>query len=332
MKKWCILLVLFVVGRSGFADTIVQKNGEIQNGLIVSAKDSFVVIRNNLGILTPIEKSSILSIQFTSADIIFFKDRQQLQCKILAKRREEVVVITAQGLREIENSKIKTAGYCMGDNLTISDLPVTGRHFKNKLQRFVPHKRKSRNLYLGFSLDTHVALLNDWKEQYVLENDKNPATVGLQLGAKLGILKQSKYLFGLGYDYFFLPTLKVRSPASFDDKVSSQFFYLTGGLIHHFAPPSASSIYFAFDTGVLSGKETLEDSQVELEASGQNLGVRIKGGYSYDTRAGQLFFELGYLFGKVSDLELVGQTVPDYALDFSGLTISSGFRFLFTIH
>jgi len=242
------------------------------------------------------------------------------------------VIVTNDGVSTVPNPKIKTARYNAGEPLNISFLPATGRHFKNSLRRSTPAGRSQRNLFFDLSLGTHFAFLSDWKQQYVLDNGKNPTTYGLQFNSKMGILVNSKFKIGLGYEYFFLPKVKVRNPATFDDRVSSQFLFLVTAFMHQFTQPSLSSIYAGLDIGLLKGKESFKDSQVELTGKGQTFAVRAKVGFAYHTRIGQVFFETGYLFGKINNVELFGQEVADYALDYSGITLSSGIRFFIPLN
>ena len=64
MKKGLLLLMPLLAVNYCFADAIVTQDGIIQNGLILSATDSTVVIRSEIGIRKSIDKNTILSIQF----------------------------------------------------------------------------------------------------------------------------------------------------------------------------------------------------------------------------------------------------------------------------
>lgn len=84
---------------------------------------------------------------------------------------------------------------------------------------------------------------------------------------------------------------------------------------------------------MLNGTEKIQGLEgMDFEASAKIFSKRLKIGSSYFHGNSLLFFDIGYLIAKISDLKLLGNDIPDYDLDFSGIILISGLRYYFPIY
>jgi len=311
-----------------FADIIVTPDGTVYKGTIVSADDSVVVIK--IGTTeTAVTRSSIIAIHFSSADVIYLISGEEITCKIASKDRDNVIVAAADGMRSIPNSSIEKVRYNFRNDLKVTNLPRTDSHFSN-ISAERSYKENGKSVFLMFHLDAHYASLNDWSKQFYSTNGQPVETSGLIWGAEIGYAASDRIALCVGAESFSTPTLTINQTSpSFEDYAGYTFIY---GSVHFGGRPKTLPelfIYGGIDLGSLTGKEVVKNfNGIDFEGGNTKFAQRFKAGMQYMTsNRFSITSEIGYLAANVKEVEVLGNVVPNYSLDFSGLFIRAGFSY-----
>ena len=332
MRAFLLFTFTFFIPSLVFSDSIVLKDGSIYSGKILGSTGTMIRIETSENIEN-IPESEVLSLLFSNADILYFKNKSSVECKILRKTGDSITILTLDGEKVVDNKEIKSVKYNIGHELKVTSLSITDQHFKNKPNRFIWTGKFQKNIYLGLNLGSQYSSLDSWKEQFYFENDKISATTGFQLGGEIGIIINKYLELGIGYQRFLFPTVKVTlTLPNFEDRVSASFYYGSLKIGHYLEKIPDLRIYCGIDLGYLNGIEKIHGLEgMDLEASGKIFAQRFKIGSAYFHGNFALFFEIGYLLAKVSELDFLGKEVPDYDLDISGLSLITGLKFYFPI-
>ena len=170
------------------------------------------------------------------------------------------------------------------------------------------------------------SLLKDWKNQNLLPDGTNPATLSTIFGAEFGYVVNKYVQLGIGYELFF--TTKVTTQLASGDQINSTFFY--GSIRAKMPLESVSdlSLFAGLDIGSMKVTEVLENYDgLDFDRSGSTTGYRVMLGAQYFLiDHWSIMASGGYLFGKVSKVTTSGQAVvsqvwPNYSLDLSGFII-----------
>ncbi|MBN1998760.1 hypothetical protein JW935_14470 [candidate division KSB1 bacterium] len=327
MKFIPFITFLFLFALSSHADTIVLDDGSLYSGKISASTENEIKILLQKNI-AEIPKEKVLSLFFSSSDFVYLQNGQIIECKILRKEGSLITVVTTDGERTINNTDIKTVRYNMGQELKVNSLSITDRHFKNDPRQYIGAGKNFNTIYLGGYYTIHFASLDKWKKQFIFENGNHPLTNGFQLGGEIGF-STNLFTIGAGFDHFFLPKIEVMTESSsLQDKVSASFYYATINYGQSLKSEPNLNIYAGIDFGFLNGKENAYNlNDMDFEASATIFASRYKIGTAYFFRNASIYFNVGYLSGKITHLELLGHDIPNYDLDFSGLSLVSGLRF-----
>jgi opacity protein-like surface antigen len=183
-----------------------------------------------------------------------------------------------------------------------------------------------RSLYLQFNTSGLFSLLKDWKNQNLLPDGTNPATLSTIFGAECGYVINKYVQLGIGYEFFF--TTKVTTQLASGDQINSTFFY--GSIKAKMPLESVSdlSLFAGLDIGSMKVTEVLENYDgLDFDRGGSTTGYRVMLGAQYFLVDNwSIMASSGYLFGKVikvttSGQDVVGQVWPNYSLDLSGFII-----------
>ena len=312
----CLLLGLSKIATS---DTIILKDGTLHEGTIKWAADSSVAIWVKKKTVI-ISHSKILSLSFTSADLVHLKSKAVLECKVTMKYDTAYVILTSQGIETIPINQVREIEYNHGYPLKVVKLPLTGSDFKNKSGNWVWAGDFKPNIYFGGRLAGHFPRLKDWKEQF----SEAFFTRCPNLNGEIGYAVNRQFNLSVGYDYFFFGPVEVVDSAGYKDRISASFIH--GSLKFNRQSKSHPSglFYGKADFGLLYGTEKVENADgVTLTAAGNTFAYRLSLGIQafFDGNT-SCFFELRYLSAKVSDFRLLGQKIENYSLDFSGLSFT----------
>jgi hypothetical protein len=330
MKAFLSFAFAFLIPSMAISDSIVLKDGSVYSGKILGATESIVKIETRKNIEN-LPASEVLSLVFANADVVNLTKGQSIECKIISKTGDMITIMTTDGEQTVDNKEIKNVQYNTGYELKVSFLPVTDRHFKNNPNPMIRAGEKQKSVYVGAYIGSQFSSLDAWQKQFIPQNGKRPPTNGLQLGGEIGIINNKNFEIGAGFEYFFIPVVKLNSAQSnAKDKVSSFLYYGALKICHNLNKLPNMRIYAGLDLGLVNGIEKIQGlGGMDFEASSTTFAKRIKIGSSYFYRNSSYYFDIGYLAAKVTDLEILGKEIPDYNLDFSGLFIVSGYRYHF---
>ena len=324
---WAGMLVLFT---QAMADEIITTTGDIYRGTIISSSKESVEIQGS-GLVKKIDHQNILKIIFTSADIITLMDGQEYSCKILRKEGDKVFVAAADGEKIVMNSKIKSADYNLGGRLEMGSLGETGVQYKNKAQNFVWTGDFKKNIFIGINLGSHYCALTDWRDQFVFEDGNEPGRAGFILGGAFGFVTTKQFTIGVAYDKFWGPKVKLGS--SVYDRVYFDYYSAFIRLGGKYKKVPGLSMFLHAALGSLHAKERIADYQQSFEGTNSKIAPQFKFICEYFFQANtSITTEIGVLYADVEDLEVMGQPVPDYSLNFNGVTFLTGLNFHFPIH
>jgi hypothetical protein len=332
MKTFQLSVFVFLIPYMAFPDTVVLTDGSVYSGKIIESTEIIIKIETNKK-TENFPKSDIYSIVLANADILHYANGQSIECKIIRKTGDAITVMTAEGEKVIDNSLIKNVQYNMGHELKLTSLPATDRHFKNNPNPLIRAGEDQMNIYLGGYFGCQYSFLDSWKKQFFTENGTHPSTSGLKVGGEIGIIKNKYIEFGAGFEYFFLPTVKVTATQpNFEDKVSSFFYYGALKIGRTLTKLPNMRVYGGIDLGLLNGIEKAQNmGGIDFEASSKVFAKCLKIGSSYFNGNSSYYFDIGYLMAKVTDVKLLGNEIPNYELDFSGIVLVSGYRYHFPL-
>jgi hypothetical protein len=317
-----IMPLLFIVGWIGkvYADTLVLKDGSVYEGTLKQVTESKIKFESSKKLLS-LDHDQILSFKFTNSDLLFFKTDSTLKCKVFNKVGSMVVVVTEAGIREIKNTVIQKLERDAGGELKVTGLPPTGPQFVNKSRKVVWSGDFKQSFYFQPTFGLQISGLGDWKDQFT----PKPSGNGFNIGAAAGFNLISVISLGIGYEFFIYQ--KVDIQGIWEDKLTANFFYGHIQVRSGIKNVPGLFLYTQIDPGFFTGKEKISMSGSELEGSGNVFAFRLRGGVEYFTTGSlSIFTEIGGLFANVSNVEVVGQTVSNYSLDFSGIAFLSGFK------
>jgi hypothetical protein len=320
-SKWIpVLTFMLVCCRPILSDTLVLKDGTVYEGTLKKVTEKKIEFESTNGLID-ISHDQILSFTFTNADLLFLKSDSTLKCKVFNKIGSRVVVCTPHGIREIDNELIKKVENNAGGELKVAGLPPTGPQFVNLSHKVVWSGGFKQSIYFAPILGIHISGLGDWKSQFSPE----PSTDGLDVGGSIGFTLNSRVSLGAGFEYFSYQ--KVKLGGGLEDKVTANYYYFTVQIRSGIKDVPGLFLYAQGDPGYFIGKEKLNYSGSEMEGKGGIFGFRIRGGAEYFTSGTfALFTEITGLFANISDLEVMGQQIPDYSLNFSGIGFLSGIK------
>ena len=330
MNRYLMFIFLsLIVFRIVLADNIVMKDGTLLKGTITSASKDSATIRIDVG-LKIIAKSEILSFVFTNADFLIVDMEKKIVCKIANKIDNDVIIATKEGVRKLSNSIIDKVQRNIGGEITVFDLPETGPQFINQPSQSVWKGERKTNIILRLQFGVHYASLDTWKSSFVITSGQETPSTGLMYGSEIGYDFGKIIQITLGYEGFSSQKVQIDNTSpTFSTRVFYSFLYGTIRAGDFLASTPALYLYGAFDLGSLKGTVTEDYSNsTSIEGIGNTMGFRIKGG-------GEYFFngnwsttaEIGYLIGKINQITLLGQTVPQYDLNFSGLSLIVAFSY-----
>jgi len=330
MNRYLMFIFLsLIVFRIVLADNIVMKDGTLLKGTITSASKDSATIRIDAG-LKIIAKSEILSFVFTNADFLIVDMEKKIVCKIANKIDNDVIIATKEGVRKLSNSIIDKVQRNIGGEITVFDLPETGPQFINQPSQSVWKGERKTNIILRLQFGVHYASLDTWKSSFVITSGQETPSTGLMYGSEIGYDFGKIIQITLGYEGFSSQKVQIDNTSpTFSTRVFYSFLYGTIRAGDFLASTPALYLYGAFDLGSLKGTVTEDYSNsTSIEGIGNTMGFRIKGG-------GEYFFngnwsttaEIGYLIGKINQITLLGQTVPQYDLNFSGLSLIVAFSY-----
>jgi opacity protein-like surface antigen len=330
MNRYIIFIFLYlIVIEFAFADNVIMKDGILLKGTITSSLKDSLNIQTDAG-LTKIAKSDILSIVFANADYLFVIGDNKIVCKIVNKIDDDVIIVTKDGVRKISNSKIDKVQQNVGPELTVSELPETGKQFINHPTQSVWTGERKTNVFIRLHLAAHYASLEKWTRQFTISNGEGSPANGLMYGGEFGYVINELLQIGAGYEAFTSRKVQITNASpSFTTVASYSFLYASvraGGFL---SSTPQLNLYGALDLGSLKGTETEELSTgINFEGDGTTVGFRIKAGAEYYFSGNwSTTCEFGYLSGKVEKISVLGQTVPNYDLDFSGLSLIVAFSY-----
>jgi hypothetical protein len=321
-----IFILILLLSSSALADSIVTRDGTIYAGTIRGATDSTVLILSEMNIVT-VPAVDIIAIYFSYADAVYLRSGEVVAGKVAAKEGDTVIVATPQGTLRMHGSSIQQVKYNFKSEIKVPSLPGTNRHFNNISSPSSSYAENSSSVFIMLHISNHAAALDDWKKQFT---GGTVETRGLIIGAEAGYVFKAHLMAAAGYEGFTVPTVEIRaSSPTFDDVAFYTFVYaslLAGG-----RPVSTPEmfIYGGADLGRLTGTEGVKNlNGVDVDASNSMFAYRLKGGIRYMTSGSfSLVSELGYLHAPVKDLTMLGNTIPRYTLDFSGIFFRFGCSF-----
>ena len=321
------IFIIFTVGfgKIAFADQVILKDGTIYDGTIAGANHDSLRLKVDSKI-KEVPCSQILVLVFASGDILYLKNGENLICKVVEKSKDTVVVVVPEGVKRMSNIEVIKVGYCFGPELKVSALPWTGEAFVNKPNKAIWAGEFKENIYLSSSMSVHIASLQDWRKQFPGISETALSTLGFNNGLELGDVLSRMVRISVMYESFKFRKVNIAYPESFKDQVLATF--LSGGIKIGFSPRTLPALYIygGGDLGSLKGTEKIEDYEgYDYECSGSTLGFRLKIGADYFISDNySISVEIGSLSAKVTNLKLLGQTIPNYTLDFSGFSILVG--------
>jgi hypothetical protein len=183
------------------------------------------------------------------------------------------------------------------------------------------------NIYLSLRSGYIFASLKDWAKQF---NPEPPTTVmplGLEIAYDFGTL----FHVGGGYEYGFGKMVKVQSdPNIAEDEATYGFVYGTvkaGGMVE--LGGDRFFLYGGVDLGSIKATESVKGTNgATIEAVGTTFALRPKvGGLLFFRERWSMTFELAYFVANVSDVKVLGQTLPNYSLNYSGLGLLLGISY-----
>jgi hypothetical protein len=188
------------------------------------------------------------------------------------------------------------------------------------------HESSKSSLYLQLNMSGLFSLLTDWKNQNLLPDGTNPATMSTIFGAECGCVINKYVQIGVGYEFFF--TTKVATQLASGDQINSTFFYGSIKVEMPLESISDLSLFTDLDIGSIKATEVLENyGGLDFNRTGSTTGYRVMLGAQYFMIDNwSIMAEAGYLFGKVNNVTANGQAVagqvwPNYTLDLSGFII-----------
>jgi hypothetical protein len=319
--RW-IVPFFFLIGwiSQVYSDTLVLKDGEVHEGTLKRVTESEVQFQSSRDLLS-FKHDQILSFKFNNSDLLFFKTDSILKCKVFNKVGSMVIVATEAGILEIENNVIRKVENNTGGELKVTGLPPTGPQFVNISHKVVWSGDFKRSFYFQPTIGLQISGLGDWKDQF----SPSPSGSGVDLGSAVGFTLNSNVSIGIGYEFFLYQ--KVEIQGGLNDKLTANFLYAHFQIRSGIKKIPGFFLYAQIDPGFFSGTEKISMSGNELEGSGNVFAFRIRGGCEYFTSGAlSIFTEIGGLFANVSNVKVIGQTIPDYTLDFSGVVLLSGFK------
>ncbi len=184
------------------------------------------------------------------------------------------------------------------------------------------------SLYIQFNTSGLFSSLTDWKIQLHLPDGTHPSSNCFVLGAEGGWVINKSFQIGLGYEFFF--TTKVSTIETSGDQVNSTFFYgtLRAGRVLESIPELY--LFGSMDIGSVAVTEVMENYHGQnFSKIGTTTAYRLTiGAQYYLIDNWSIMAGTGYLFSKVNNVTVDGQTWPNFSLDLSGFT----FRFAVNYH
>lgn len=320
------IAVLLLVSSVLLADTIVSRDGTIYSGTVRGATDSTITILMNMQIIT-VPSADVIAIHFTHADAVYLLSGEVISGKVAAKEDNDVIIATPSGIRSIPGSSVDQVKYNYKSEMKVPGLPRTNRHFVNISAASSVYKEHSTSIFVALHISNHAPALSEWKNQFT---GGTIQTQGFIAGLEAGYVANSNLMLAAGYEIFSTPTVEVRATSpTLDDFASYTFLY--GSLLAGGRPSSTPElfIYGGADVGSLTGTEGIRNlNGLDMDATNSLPAYRLKAGARYWTSGSFVVIsEAGYLQAKVRDLKLLGTTVPNFALDFSGLFYRFGVSF-----
>ena len=179
-----------------------------------------------------------------------------------------------------------------------------------------------RSLTFGPRLGSHIAMLEEWENQFEFVSGASSSTSMLLFGFELNYVTPSPIYFGAGFDYFLGKEVEIVDYESMKDRVTATYYYGTVGFQKALQSNPNVSLGGAVDIGYLNAKETVEMMGVSAEGTGSTMGIRPKFRFQRKFNKIDLAMDLGFLIANASEIEMGGLTIEDYELDISGLTLS----------
>ena len=329
MKRLLYFMVSLVIVFFAYADTIVKKDGSLMKGTITSVTKDSISLRTETE-LKSIARSEILSCIFSNADIVTVHG-MKMACKILNKFDNDLLAVTTEGVKKIDNASIEDVQRNVGSELTVTELTESGPQFINEPSLAVWAGEKKASFFLRAQLAAHFASLDTWKSAFVVTSGEGSPSSGSAYGGEFGYAFSSILQVGAGYEVFATREVKIENTSpTFTTKASYSFLYGTVRAGDFWPSLPTLYIYGGVDLGSLKGTVSEAYSNgITIEGTGTTMAYRIKGGgeYFFDGNW-SMSIELGYLIGKVDKISLLGQNIPGYDLDFSGASLI----FVFSYH
>lgn len=315
-----VIIGLLLDSSCGVADELVLSDGKVISGLILSATEDSVEMKAGV-VLIRYAHTQVSTYRFAASDVVLMKSGDEKELKILSKEGDQVKVLVASGIDYLLNDEIKKVWYNRGHPLESTSMAATGRVFSNAPTKWaVPLGDYRPTLSIGVRLGGHVAVLKDWKDQFVFESDEGANELVLLGGETIYAPSRLIYL-GLGFEYF--QGKKVEVVGGIDDQLSALLYFVTIGLATSPRSQPDLALGGALDVGYLSATETVKMSGVTTKGTGVTFAVRPKFRATYLAKRNFLLgTDLGFLFANAKDIKLHDVSIPGYSLDFSGASFT----------
>lgn len=320
------------VGAFGFAssiraDSLILKNGTTVNGRVFSSTADSVTFDGPQG-LTVIAHDSIDVFHFDASDVIQPKEGLPVRGKILRKVDDMVYIATEDGVSPWANGEIKKAWYGRGAAIDLKAFGQTGTAFSSqKVTIGVPMLTHQRIYAVGVRFGTHIGMMSDWRNQFVLENGTHPVATFLQFGPEAYFDITKEFFVGGGFEYLLGRKIEVQGAGS--DRPSAWLVFGSGGFLLPLGEPPEFELGLACDVGYLWGKEHVDVGGNGVDGTAETFAVRPKAIMTYATsKSSILRGELGWLVARARDVRSGDTEFLGYDLDFSGLSMIVGWNFI----
>lgn len=322
----CCFIAILALSSSGLADELVFKDRVRVSGTVLSATNDSVTIDAVTGPAT-FATVAVDTFRFVCSDVIQPKEGVPVQGKILRKVDERVYVATVDGVATWANSEIKKVWYGRGAAIDLPQFGQTGMAFSSREVTIgVPMLSHDRIYSVGVRMGLHIGLMSDWREQFIDENGNHPVASFLQFGPD-GYVDLSRTVFvGGGVEYLLGRKIEVGDA---DDRPTAWLIFGTLGALFPLPNNPEFELGPAIDIGYLWGKEHVGIGGIGADGKAATAAIRPKMVLSVAReRNWVLRSELGWLIATAKDVEIGGEPIEGYDLDFSGLSMIIGFHFI----
>lgn len=320
-------VIAFGLPSSAAADSLILKNGTTVAGRVFSSTADSVTFDGPLG-LTVYAHDSVDIFHFDASDVIQPKEGHPVRGKILRKVDDIVYIATEEGVSPWMNSEIKKVWYGRGAAIDLKALGQTGAAFSSqKVTIGVPMLTHQRVYAVGVRFGTHIGMMSDWREQFVLENGNHPIATFLQFGPEAYFDITEEFFVGGGIEYLLGRKIEVQGAGS--DRPTAWLVFGSGGFLFPLGEAPEFELGVACDVGYLWGKEHVDVGGSGADGTAETFAVRPKAIMTYATgKSSILRGELGWLVARARDVRSGDAELPGYDLDFSGLSMVVGWNFI----